>query len=306
MGWKRPEVDLATSASHFEAKGRRQGLGSGIEELRRSACIAGPMASSELISRVELAQKAVLAQTALMHREFGHVQSQWKEDGTRVTTADLAISSGIQKAVLDAFPNDQFFSEELAHKGGAIPVTAKYSWLLDPIDGTNNFALGLAHCAIGLALLEDGMPVYGVVYDLARRKLIQGGPGFGVKDGEVPTRVRNEPITGQSLLGFHSPYDKKYSEQGRRLIEDFKIRGLGSSTLHLAYVAAGILDGVVDHNVKLWDIASAVPLVWAAGGETRFLNGEQFPMRQFDLKMPRIFYVAGSKAMCDRLIECLR
>ena len=246
-----------------------------------------------------------MAQTDRLHAEFGKARSQWKSDGTRVTPVDIAISEAIMAEVLARYPEDQFFSEELAHDGAPIPVTSRFSWVLDPIDGTNNYALGLAHCAIALALLGDGMPVYGFVYDLSRRRLIEGGPGFGVKDGDTATKVRNGPLGGQALVGFHSPYDRTLAPQAQRLIEAYKIRGLGSSTLHLAYVAAGILDGVVDHNVKLWDIAAAVPLVWAGGGETRFLNGEQFPMRVFDLRMKRICYVAGSPATCDHLVATL-
>ena len=89
-------------------------------------------------------------------------------------------------------------------------------------------------------------------------------------------------------------------------MENFKIRGLGSSTLHLAYVAIGILDGTVDHNVKIWDIAAAVPLCLAGGGQVEFLNGEQFPLRQFDLNMKRIMYVAGNAAMCAKLRSVLK
>jgi myo-inositol-1(or 4)-monophosphatase len=259
----------------------------------------------DTLHRISHARQAVLAQTELLHREFGRTKSEWKSDGTRVTAVDLAISQGIMKSVLDVFPCDQFFSEELSDPGAPIPVTAPYSWVLDPIDGTNNYALGIAYCSIGLALLKDGMPVYGFVYDMSRRKLIHGGPGVGVIDGDQSTRVRTEPLSSQALIGFHSPYDRSFGVQAQRIVESYKIRGLGSSTLHLAYVAAGILDGVVDHNVKLWDIASAVPLVWAAGGETRFLNGDPFPMRAFDLRMKRIFYVAGSTRTCDDLLRTL-
>ena len=90
------------------------------------------------------------------------------------------------------------------------------------------------------------------------------------------------------------------------LVENFKIRSLGSSTLHLTYVAVGILGGTVDHNVKIWDIAAAVPLCLAGGGRVEFLNGEQFPMRTFNLKMRRIFYVAGNAEVCGRLRQLLK
>jgi myo-inositol-1(or 4)-monophosphatase len=68
-------------------------------------------------------------------------------------------------------------------------------------------------------------------------------------------------------------------------------------------VAAGLLDGCVDFNVKIWDLAAAIPLVRAAGGEVHFLNGEQLPVRRFDLGMARIVYVAGSPELCRLLRE---
>jgi myo-inositol-1(or 4)-monophosphatase len=260
---------------------------------------------SEFLSRFEAAKRAVMAQTEVLHRDFGRAASHWKSDGTRVTPVDIAISEGIVRELSAQFPDDEFFSEELANAETAIRLTRRFAWVLDPIDGTNNYALGIAHCAISLGLLEDGRPIYGVVYDLARRTLIHGGPGYGLFDGERPAQVRSEPPDGHTLLGFHSPYDKSFAVHAAVLVENFKIRGLGSSTLHLAYVAVGILGGTVDHNVRIWDIAAAVPLCLAGGGQVEFLNGEQFPMREFDLKMRRIFYVAGNAAVCARLRQLL-
>jgi myo-inositol-1(or 4)-monophosphatase len=263
------------------------------------------MPSPELSTRIAAAQRVVLAQTALLHREFGRVASQWKRDGTRVTAVDLAISENIFRDLGAEFPADQYFSEELADPGAPIPVTARFVWVLDPVDGTNNYALGIPQCAISLALLEDGEPVYGVVYDLGRRGLLHGGPGFGAWDGARAMQVSTAPLTPESLVGFHSPWDKALLPAAGAVLAQFKIRGLGSATLHLAYVAAGLFDGVVDFNVRLWDLAAAIPLVRAAGGEVRFLNGAQFPMKHFDLKMPRIVYCAGSPAMCARLDELM-
>lgn len=259
------------------------------------------MPAAEVLSRIAAAKRAVLAQTELLHREFGRAESKWKFDGSRVTAVDVAISEGIFRELAAQFPADQFFSEELAETDAPLAVTAQYSWVLDPIDGTNNFALGIVHCAIALALCERGEPIYGVVYDLSRRTLMSGGPGFGAFDGERPMQVSVAPPSRETLIGFHSPFDKALVPMASGVISNFKVRGLGSATLHLAYVAAGILDGCVDYNVKIWDLAAAIPLVRAAGGEVHFLNGEQLPLRTFDLKMKRIVYIAGSPAMCSRL-----
>jgi myo-inositol-1(or 4)-monophosphatase len=263
------------------------------------------MAVDSLDSRISAARRAVEAQTELMHREFGKARSEWKSDGTRVTAVDIAISEGIVRELSAQFPGDEFFSEELAGTDRPRPLRSRWAWILDPIDGTNNYALGIANCAISLGLLENGEPVYGVVYDLARRKLVHGGPGYGLFDGDAPASVRSDPPHAQSVVGFHSPYDRQFAHDAQIVVENFKIRGLGSSTLHLTYVAIGIIDGTVDHNVKVWDIAAAVALCRAGGGVVEFLNGALFPLKEFDLKMGRIRYVAGSAAMCTRLKSLL-
>jgi myo-inositol-1(or 4)-monophosphatase len=262
--------------------------------------------SSDLSIRAAAAKQAVLHQTELLHREFGRAESKWKSDGTRVTAVDVAISENIFRELQAEFPEDQFFSEELGDGVGPLAVTARFSWVLDPIDGTNNFALGIPHCAIALALCEYGEPVFGAVYDLSRRVLLHGGPGFGAWDGEREMKIAAVSPHKESLIGFHSPFDKSLMPMASGVLSQFKIRGLGSATLHLAYVAAGLLDGCVDYNVKIWDLAAAIPLVRAAGGEVRFLNGEQLPMKQFDLKMKRIIYIAGSADICARLRELMK
>lgn len=270
---------------------------------RRFECF--PFMSDLLLARLAAAKLAVLAQTEFLHREFGRVKSTWKSDGTRVTPADVAISEGVFHELAAQFPEDEFFSEELGDGAAAIPLRARFAWVLDPIDGTNNYATGIPYCAISLALLENGMPVYGVIYDLARKTLMHGGPGFGAWDGEQAARVNADTPAARRLLGFHSPMDKRFAPHATRLVERFKIRGLGSSTLHLAYVGAGLLDATVDHNVKVWDIAAAVPFCLGAGAQLRYLAGPLFPLTVFDLKMDRIPFVAGAPAVCDELENLL-
>jgi myo-inositol-1(or 4)-monophosphatase len=260
---------------------------------------------SEIEKRINAAKHAVMAETELMHREFGKAKSSIKHDGSRVTPIDIAISEHIQQAITTAFPADQFFSEELAPTDAPVPVVSRFCWVLDPIDGTNNYANGISHCAISLALLERGVPVYGVIYDMSRRVLIHGGPGRGVWDGDRPAHAKPEPPHNQTLIGFHSPVDKTHAGEGKRLIENFKIRGLGSSTLHLAYAAVGLIDGVVEHNNKIWDIAAAAALIDEAGSELHYLSNPPFPMREFSLKSGRVQYVAGNKAISAKLQEIL-
>jgi myo-inositol-1(or 4)-monophosphatase len=261
--------------------------------------------NTELEQRIEVAKRAVMAETELMHREFGRARVEIKYDGTKVTPVDVAISQHLQDAITRAFPSDQFFSEELAPTDTPTPATARFCWVCDPIDGTNNYANGIAHCAISLGLLEHGMPVYGVIYDLARRKLMHGGPGRGVWDGDQPVKARPEAPSGHSLIGFHSPVERVYAAEGKRVIENFKIRGLGSSTLHLAYVAVGLLDGVVEYNNRLWDIAAACALLEESGAVIEYLANPPYPMKEFTLKAPRVQYLTGNPATVAKLREIL-
>ncbi|NDC75370.1 inositol monophosphatase family protein [bacterium] len=263
------------------------------------------MLSSEVRSRIAAAKAAVLARTDFMHREFGRVASEWKADGSRVTSADISISQDIFRDLGAQFPEDELLSEELGDGSAPIALRARFAWVLDPIDGTNNFAAGIPFCAISLALLEYGVPVYGVIYDLSRRTLMHGGPSIGAWDGERAVRVNTDTPTGRRTLGFHSPMDRSFSSHASLLVERYKIRGLGSSTLHLAYVGAGLIDAVVDHNVKVWDIAAAVPFCQGAGGEVRYLRAPLFPLEVFDLNMARVPFVAGATSACEELTALL-
>lgn len=261
--------------------------------------------TDSLAPRIAAALAAVQAETPRLHDGFGRTRAELKYDGTRVTAVDLAISASIQQAIGTRFPEDQFFSEELALTEAPVPVVSRFCWVLDPIDGTNNYASGIIHVAISLALLEAGRPVYGVIYDMARRVTMHGGPGRGLWDGDRPARVRLEPPHANSLVGFHSPVDKAHVLEGQRVIEAFKIRGLGSSALHLAYAAVGHLDGVVEHNNRVWDVAAAAALIEEGGGRIDYLTGDPFPLRAFWLKSPRVQYLAGNPAMVARLHQVI-
>jgi myo-inositol-1(or 4)-monophosphatase len=253
-------------------------------------------------NRITVARRIVEDFRERLHADLGRVGSDWKKDGSRVTETDHAISAGILSALAKEFPDDVGLSEELATRG-PVAVTSRFAWVLDPIDGTNNFALGLAQCAISLALLEAGQPVYGIIYDASRRVILHGGPGRGVWDGNRAAKVHQGGLRLTSTVGFHSPHKiGSYPGHGERMITHCKVRAMGSSALHLAYVAVGLLEGVVDHNVKLWDIAAGIAMIRGAGEDVTFLDGNPLPLRTFDLDMSRIVYVGG----CARMRADLR
>lgn len=256
--------------------------------------------------RVNAARVALRNQTGFFDRLFGEVASEWKADDTRVTFADFAISEKIITELRGSFKSDNFLSEESLPLDETFQVDAKYAWILDPIDGTNNFVLGMPSCAISLALLKDGMPVYGLIYDGGTRELIEGGPQSGIlvngRRFDPPDR-RKESGTG--MIALHFPLPAGRAVQLIPLLESSRIRSLGSAALHLAYVALGRIDGVMDEKVRLWDIAAASCLIQERDLAIRYLDENPFPVRKIDMSGPHIRYIAGTQAFLSYVEKCL-
>ena len=245
--------------------------------------------------RVNAARVAIRNQTAFFTQQHGHVISEWKADDTRVTFADFAISEKIPGELRKDFPEDQFFSEESVFIDEEVPLTSRYAWVLDPIDGTNNYALGMPSCAISLALLKQGQPLYGLVYDGSTRELIEGGPGFSLLINGKKHLHPGRPFEARtSIVGLHFPLPAGRAGQLRELMESYRIRSLGSAALHLTYVALGRLDGSLDEKVRLWDVAAAHALIQSAGLGIEYLDGSPFPVVSFGMGEGHLRYLAGS------------
>lgn len=253
--------------------------------------------SEELLRRIEFGRKAVQERIPYFVKMFGCVGSEWKRDGSRVTEADLNLSNSFIEAIQDAFPDDQVFSEELDPALCPIDVKPGFSWILDPIDGTNNFANGLTSCAISLGLALNGNPVYGYVYDHSSQCVYRGGPGFGILRGDEEVKVADVEPSDQCLVAVQSSGSQRAIVDDGKLQAQFKLRSFGSSTLHMTSVAAGVLQGVMEHGIKVWDIAASYALLKATGGEIDYLGEAEFPMKSFDVDMKPFGYIGGREPM---------
>lgn len=256
---------------------------------------------AELRHRINAGRVAVQAQTALFARQFGQVVSEWKADHTRVTFADFAIAENVFALLQRDFSNDDYCSEEANPSDEVLSLNAKFAWVIDPIDGTNNYALGFPICAISLALLHDGVPVYGFIYDYSSDSLLEGGAGFGLQCNQQRVHRDRMAANAQSMLGLHFPMAPDLVDRLKPLLAKYRVRCLGSGTLNAAYVATGYLTGVVDFQIKVWDIAAAYAL--CAGTEIRFqfLAGSPFPLKRFHPQMGCCPYWAGTEYFCKEL-----
>lgn len=199
-------------------------------------------------------------------RDFGQAQATTKADGTLVTQSDKWADRTIRESILEAFPDHGVLSEEVEH---IFPDT-DWCWIIDPIDGTTNFARGIPLWGISIGLLYQGTPVFGHV---AVPPLRHSFHGFWYGDSG---------LTGPSgaFLNHQPIYASSAEPSGNQLFnlcarstgvlcnpEPFpcKIRMLGSASYNLLTIAAGAALGGVEATPKIWDIAAVWAIVQAAG-----------------------------------------
>lgn len=252
--------------------------------------------------RINAGRVALKNQIDFFEKNLGLVTSEWKDDDTRVTFADFAISEKMFSELRASFPQDHFFSEESNPQDEAVTLEQPFAWVLDPIDGTNNYFLGVPICAISLALLHKGTPIYGFIYDSLRKRLIQGGPKFGLQDGCDRAKAEDEALDPKkTTVALHFPMKGEQLERLNPLLNTYRVRASGSAALNVAYAAIGKLSGTLDFKVKVWDIAAGYALMLAGGGEFRFIGEPAFPMKTFDVSGDYTPFYAGSKAVVEYL-----
>lgn len=260
---------------------------------------------TEIRHRVNAGRVAIKGQISFFRRHFGQVTSDWKADASRVTFADIAISENLFSSLNQDFAKDDFCSEEMSSDDSPMHLESEFAWVLDPIDGTNNFALGFPLCGISLALLHEGFPVYGFVYDFSINALFEGGPGFGLlRDQQKFARLGNDRESRQ-MIGVQFPMEPSLCQKLFPIFSDFKIRALGTSTLLSSFVAQAYLVGALDVRAKVWDIAATYAFAEAVGNKFHFLNESPFPLREFHPSMPQCPYFTGNKAFCAKIESLL-
>jgi len=187
-----------------------------------------------------------------------------------VTAADLEVEREFRQLIAARFPSHTVLGEEQG--SGPAPADARFRWIIDPIDGTTNFAHGLALFCASIALEIDGQLAIGAVYDPIAEELFTAERGVGAWLNGGPLRVSDCDQLLNSLLCTGFPYSVREKRQqmvdvfGAFLGEAQGVRRLGSAALDLCYVAAGRFDGFWEERLHPWDMAAAALIVEEAGG----------------------------------------
>ena len=262
-------------------------------------------ADASLQDRILLAHHAVLAQVDFFRAHFGNAKSKWKADGTRVTEVDETISKDLFEVIAKDFPYDDFCSEESIITPQPITLYSEFAWVLDPVDGTNNYAVGVPECGISLGLLRKGRPVYGFIYDYGRDNLLQGGKEFGSIEGCKSVQAAAELVNEKLTFCMHFPIPREQLDALSESLQVWRIRCPGSAAVGLSNVATGRLDGCLEYRAKPWDCAAGYPICEGAGAAFHFLGKPAFPMKYFTPSMPSCPFRVGSPIFHESVCQAL-
>jgi myo-inositol-1(or 4)-monophosphatase len=195
-----------------------------------------------------------------------------------VTEADHAAEKAIFDVIQSDFPDHGILSEE----AGAIVQDTRYKWIIDPIDGTVNFAHGIPLCCVSIALEHEGSVIMGAVYNPFLHELFFAQKGWGASLNDKKIQVSSQENVGASCLVTGFPYTYLDMPNGpltifEKLIrKGIPVRRLGSAAMDLCWVAAGRFDGFYEHKLQAWDSAAGWLIVEEAGGRVTDFNGQPY------------------------------
>ncbi len=195
-----------------------------------------------------------------------------------VTEADHASEKAIIAIIQSQFPDHFILSEET----GAIPSNSAFKWIIDPIDGTVNFANGIPLCCVSIALEKEGEMILGAVYNpfIGELFFAQRGQGAYLNDRRIHVSQKSTVIKSCLVTGF--PYTYIDSSNGpiqvfERLVKQgIPVRRLGSAAIDLCWVAAGRFDGFYEHHLQAWDSAAGFLIVEEACGRITDFEGNAY------------------------------
>ena len=218
-----------------------------------------------------------------------------------VTEMDRGAEAIILETIRGRFPDHSILAEESGARAGS----EARRWIVDPLDGTTNYAHGLPIYAVSIALELEGALEVGVVYDPSREEIFVAERGRGATLNGAPLRVSATSPLGESLLGTSYPNDIRgaprdnLAEHAALMYRCRSVRSIGSAVLGLAAVAAGRLDGYWEQRLGAWDIAAGALLIREAGGTVTAVGGSPL-----DLDAPSI--TASNRLIHGEILEALK
>jgi myo-inositol-1(or 4)-monophosphatase len=248
-----------------------------------------------------IALKAVREGGTILMEYFGKVKSiDYKGEINLVTEVDRRSEEVILSIIKESYPDHRILAEETGDSG----VSSSFKWIIDPLDGTTNYAHGYPCFCVSLAIEHEGEVIYSTVYDPVREELFTAEKGKGVYLNGKAIKVSSTKQLNQSLLCTGFPYDVKDDMNSNILdFRNFLMKALavrrdGSAALDLCYTATGRFDGFWEQKLHPWDVAAGGLLVKEAGGKLSNFKGGNFSI--YDIEI-----VASNGLIHNQMIETL-
>lgn len=218
----------------------------------------------------KVAIKAALVASQILEQGRGNslVVLDKEGAGNVVTESDIRAETEIIRIILSQFPSHGILAEET--KSNGVPKN-EYVWIIDPLDGSKNYSKGVPIYSISIALFHMDKPIVGVIFVPNLSQLFVANEQGAYLNGK-PLMVTKTELLGKALLASGYPYAVRENPHHCMEVENIMIQSeaqvnnLGTSVLHLAYVAAGIFDGKFHAGLRAWDVAAASLMIEHAGG----------------------------------------
>ena len=224
--------------------------------------------------------KATEAAAKIIKENFDSGFTVFNKEGINnlVTEIDHKSEKAIIDVIKSEFPNHYILSEEV----GALVQESEYKWIIDPIDGTVNYANGIPICCVSIGIEKAGKMEMGAVFNPFINEFFfaERGAGAFMNDKKISVSSKSELIKSCMVTGF--PYTYLDEPNGPlQVFEKFirkgiPVRRLGSAAIDLCWVAAGRFDGFYEHQLSAWDSAAGFIIVEEAGGKVTNLKGEPY------------------------------
>lgn len=221
---------------------------------------------------------AISSSEILMHYFNKEVNINKKGAVDIVTQADKESEKNIISIIKNNFNDHGILGEET----GWDNEDSKYSWIIDPLDGTTNFAAGLPVFSISIALYKDKKPIFGIVHDPVKNHTYLGVKEKGAFLNGEKIKVSKEISIEDTLIATGFPYNFKeiLPELKNRFFSVLNhvrgVRRLGSAALDLCYLSCGVFDGFFEQNLKPWDTAAGIIIAKEAGAKITDFSGNEF------------------------------
>ncbi|RIK66567.1 MAG: hypothetical protein DCC65_09450 [Planctomycetota bacterium] len=241
-------------------------------------------------------------------RLFGKVSVHRKADNSPVTDADHITQDAILRALSERYPDHAILVEETVADPGrhADSGASDFCWVVDPIDGTRNYARGVRVYATSVAVLHRGRTIAGAICDATNDAVYSASRGCGAFRDHDLIRIAEPPVARELTIAVGSFRRRPMPVAVKEWMGQYHVRNMGSTSLHLAWIAAGFVDAAYSIDCKLWDVAAAALIVEEAGGcVTTEAGGPLWPCGAPALRGEDLQILAGAKGIHQVLLKSL-